>query len=199
VPRDPDEAYSGPLLEYERDKRYRFKLKEVVEMESSYQDDRKTNGSYLSWHWTVHDMATGVPLFLAGGDDPYEFYTSSNDSTFYKKDATGVVSMGGARQMAQDLLGRMPTSEEIRQWNEPGGVIGWNRALVGKTLTAFIDKGKNKRTGADKLIMVMIQPDVAAEAPAGTPQVSAPSSNGKTAEEVAAERAELQRRLRELG
>lgn len=157
MPRDPNEAYQS-TVDVDDEKKWRGKLRTVVEMESKFTDRRK-NSVYLSWHFTLHDMDTGVPVIDDATGDPFELWAASNDATFYNAD-TGKI--GGAREMANCLLARDVTDEEIQQWNADG-IEGWNDALAGRTAIFDVEWTETPE-GYRRLKLLRKRPDTAKKA-----------------------------------
>jgi len=132
MPRDPGEA-PARNVDIDDEKRWRLKLRDIVEVESRFNDTRK-NAVFLSWRFSVHDMTSGAAV-LTTADDVFELWVPSNDATYSNPD-TGKV--GGAREMANALLDRSLSDEEVRVMNA-SGIDGWKDKLLGRTLIADVE------------------------------------------------------------
>jgi len=195
MPRDPEEK-APRTVEIDDEKRWRLKLREVVEMESKFQDGYRKNAVYLSWHFSVHDLENGAAVIDTYGN-VFEMFVATSDATNY--DPKDPEKIGGAREMANVLMGRDTSIAEIRAWNADGGIEGWNNALVGKTLIADLEWGTSKN-GYDRLNLLRKRPDRQAQAPVAEPPPSPPPAtapNG-TGETPAERRARLVRELESM-
>jgi len=187
MPRDPGEA-PARNVDIDDEQRWRLKLRSVVEVESRFNDRRK-DAVFLSWRFAVYGLTATTPVLTDSGD-VFELWVPSNDATYRNPD-TG--KMGGAREMANTLVGRELTDEEVRDMNA-NGIEGWSDALVGKTLIADLEWTQTDN-GYDrlKLLRKRADKDGPRQPAAAPPEPRAPAPTA--AETPAERRARLVREL----
>jgi hypothetical protein len=196
MPRDPGEAFTANV-DIDDEKRHRLKLRDVVEVESQFKDRRK-DAVFMSWRFSVHDLDSGVAAIDNNTGDIFELWVPTNDATFRNRE-TGKI--GGARDMAETLVGRELSDDEIMAMNA-GGIEGWQQELIGKTLLADVEWTQTEQ-GYPRLKLLRKRTDSKARVAAPPPRQEAPAaepaSNGAAREETREERRErLKRELEEV-
>lgn len=188
MPRDPGEVFQS-VVDIDDEQKWRLRLSTVVEVKSGYTDKRK-DAVYLSWHFTVHDMNSGVAVIDEATGKPFELWHSSNDATFFNPDTK---KMGGAREVGNVLMGRDLTDDEVRGMNAEG-IEGWAEAMASRTAIADVEWRQTEK-GFNRLYVLRLRPDpqglhtrtVSAPKP-GAPAAPAAKNGSTSAAESAADR-----------
>jgi hypothetical protein len=148
MPQDPDEKGAVTDVELDDSKKYIAKLIELIEQDKTGEFAKPGQRS-LVFKFNLYDQETGVAV-LKADDTLYEHWMFVDTKTFHDK---GTGQIAPARELANSLLDKTLTDDEIRAMNAEG----WDVSLVGHRVVMDLEWFKNTK-GYNRLRTLRTRP-----------------------------------------
>jgi hypothetical protein len=148
MPQSPDASYA-PDINLDDSRKWVLKLVGLDEQESRYRD-KNPNAMMLVFKYLVYDVETGEAVIDERTGQPYEQWQFTSDATF---DNPTTKKIAAAREIANALMGRRLSDDEIREMNE----AGWEETLMNRTVEADLEWYQDS-AGAQKLKVLRVKP-----------------------------------------
>lgn len=149
MPQDPSTSFV-PDVDIDDSLKWILKLHDLEEQESLFRD-KNPNAMRMVWKWHVYNERTGEAVINNATGEVFSLWQFTGDTTFPFNPKTGRI--GEAREVADALMGKRLTDDEIRTMNEEG----WEVSLIGRTALADLEWFTTK-TGNQRLRVLRLKP-----------------------------------------